>query len=112
MVTLGHIYLGSPGLIGLNKNGQINWSGLGVLCSVVDYKLSIIQGISHPDFQRSRVAFLTIWADSREMDAFREHLSGPGDLIIPCESSMETVGLSVNGQVVLLPTYGDSSFDN
>jgi hypothetical protein len=60
--------------------GQINWSGLAGLCSVVDYKLPTIQGICHPDFQLSRVAFLTIWTDSKELDAIGQHLRGPEDL--------------------------------
>lgn len=60
--------------------GEINWSGLAALGSVVDYKLSAIQGICHPDFQLSRVAFLTIWTDSRELDAVGQHLRSPEDL--------------------------------
>lgn len=36
----------------------------------------------------------------------------PAHLIKPLESTMETVGLSVNRQVVFLPTYGESSFGN
>lgn len=60
--------------------GQTDRCGLTGLGSVVDHKLPTIQRVSHPDFQLSRVTFLTIWTDPRELNAIWQHLRGPEDL--------------------------------
>lgn len=52
-------------------------AGLGL---VVDGQLPATKGVGHPDFQVTRVAFLTVRAEPEEADAIWEHLGAPENL--------------------------------
>lgn len=53
------------------------FAGLGL---VVDGQLPATEGVGHPDFQVTRVAFLAVGAEPEEADAIREHLGAPQNL--------------------------------
>lgn len=52
-------------------------AGLGL---VVDGQLPASEGVGDPDFQVTRVAFLTVGAEPEEADAIWEHLGAPENL--------------------------------
>lgn len=59
---------------------QVDGCCLAGMSSVVDGKLPATEGIGHPDFQVTRVAFLTIRAKPEEADTIREDLGAPENL--------------------------------
>jgi len=65
---------------------QVDGCGLAGLGSIVDGQLPAAERVGHPDFQVTRVAFLTIRADPEEADSIREDLGAPEYLQGACHS--------------------------
>lgn len=63
---------------------QVDGCRLAGLGSIVDGQLPAAECVGHPDFQVTRVAFLTIRAKTEEADAIWEDLGAPENLQGTC----------------------------